>query len=138
MGGCAGDGKVLSRNMDLPGDIPDPVIDNPPDSGDRHDDGDDHGDDGGDDTSPIAPATSITPAPISQVGSAALKAKGEEIYKKTDGGTGCFSCHGDTGKSIPGRTPDIRGESTGEITQALNIDVMSFINLTEEDIEAVA
>ncbi|MBI4188705.1 MAG: cytochrome c [Chloroflexi bacterium] len=83
------------------------------------------------------PPTTTTPA-ASTVDPAVLRAKGEEIFQKTGGGVGCKTCHGADGKGIPNTAPDVRGKSADDIKRALNGDAMSFIRLTNEEIEAVA
>ena len=65
------------------------------------------------------------------------KQKGEELYQKTAGGIGCQFCHGADGKGVPNTAPDVRGKSADDITRALNGEAMSFISMTEEEIEAV-
>ena len=86
--------------------------------------------------SPATPPPAVAPTP--KADSAALKAKGEEIYQRTAGGVGCKSCHGADGKGIPNTAPDVREASADDIKRALGGDAMSFISLTEEEIEAVA
>ena len=86
--------------------------------------------------SPATPPPAVAPTP--KVDSVALKAKGEEIYQKTAGGIGCKTCHGTDGKGIPNTAPDIREASAEDIRRALGGDAMSFISMTDEDIEAVA
>lgn len=86
--------------------------------------------------SPVTPPPVVATAP--KADSAALKAKGEEIYQKTAGGIGCKTCHGADGKGIPNTAADVRGASADDIKRALGGDAMSFISLTEDDIQAVA
>ncbi|MDP2743916.1 MAG: cytochrome c [Dehalococcoidia bacterium] len=81
---------------------------------------------------PAAPAPVTTP---SQVDPAALRAKGEQIYQTT---VGCKNCHGADGKGLPNVAPDVRGESADDIKRALGGDAMSFIRMTNDDVEAVA
>ncbi|MBI2831859.1 MAG: c-type cytochrome [Chloroflexi bacterium] len=86
--------------------------------------------------SPAPPAVT-TPAPA-KVDPAVQRAKGEQIYQKTGGGTGCQACHGTDGKGKPNTAPDVRGASADDIKRALGGDAMSFIRLPDDDIEAVA
>ena len=62
---------------------------------------------------------------------------GEEIFQRGAGGVGCQYCHAADARGKVG--PNIRGKSPEAIKQALGTVLqMSFISLTEEDIEAVA
>lgn len=63
---------------------------------------------------------------------------GERIFKNEAAeGVGCSYCHDADGKGNIG--PNIRSKSPGEIGFALkNVDVMSFIHLNEEEVEAVS
>lgn len=97
---------------------------------------------GGKPAAPSSPAPTTTPPPTaptspSAVDTAALRAKGEEIFQKTAGGVGCQSCHGADGKGT-NSGPDILGKTADDIKRALGGDAMSFIHLTEEEIQAVA
>lgn len=68
--------------------------------------------------------------------SADLVAKGEVVYF-TAGGQGCSSCHGNDARGDQG--PNIRGKTREEIVACLQTVVqMAFLNLTEEEIDAVA
>lgn len=85
--------------------------------------------------SPSAPAT---PPATPKGDSAALRAKGEDLFQKTAGGVGCQMCHGADGKGKPNIAPAIRGKTADDIKRALGLDAMSFIRLTDDDIQAVA
>ena len=89
------------------------------------------------------PAPSPVPAPPPEaspkVDPAVLQAKGEEIFQKTGaGGVGCKACHGTDGKGIANTAPEVRGKTADDIKRALGGDAMSFIRMTNEDIDAVA
>jgi len=84
-----------------------------------------------------AAAPTPAPTPTPKADTAALKAKGEEIFQKTAGGVGCQYCHGKDAKG-GNLGPDIRGKTGEEIIGALGRDPMTFIYLTDEEIEAVA
>ncbi len=62
---------------------------------------------------------------------------GEELYQRTAGGAGCAICHGADAYGSVG--PNIRGSSVQEIKKALGtVASMSFIKMTDEQIEAVS
>ena len=83
-----------------------------------------------------AAAPTPVPTPPPKADTAALQAKGERIFQKTAGGVGCQYCHGTDAKG-GNLGPDIRGVTGEEITGALGRDPMTFIYLTDEEIEAV-
>ncbi len=95
----------------------------------------------------VASAPASTPSPISKPppsppptsppkgDEVALKAMGKEIYQRTTA-EGCQSCHGTDAKG-GNLGPDIRGKTAEEIKGALGADPMTFISLTEEEVEAV-
>lgn len=94
---------------------------------------------------PTTPASMPTPAPSlssERTGESTMSqdniiARGEEIFQKTAGGTGCAVCHGKDGSGVVG--PDIRSRSTDDIRDALtSVPDMSHISLKNEDVEAVA
>jgi mono/diheme cytochrome c family protein len=77
----------------------------------------------------------VTPTPSSTEDS--LVAKGEEVFQKTAGGVGCQACHGRDAKG--GIGPNIRGATVSRISFALStVEQMSFINLSPEEVQAVA
>lgn len=87
------------------------------------------------------PSSASSPSPTSvprpTAGDAAsLRAKGAEVYQKTAGGLGCQYCHGADAKGT-NLGPDVRGKSAEDVKRALTSDQMSFIRLTEEELEAV-
>ena len=77
--------------------------------------------------------TPPTPAPPDVV------AQGEDIFQRTAGGTGCQACHGTDAGGKSGSGPRIVGRPAPAIRAALNrVPQMSHIELTDEEIEAVA
>ena len=67
---------------------------------------------------------------------AAQIAAGKKIFEETAGGVGCASCHGMDGKGDYG--PANAGASKDSVISALGgIEDMSFIQLTEEELDAV-
>ncbi|MBI2830355.1 MAG: cytochrome c [Chloroflexi bacterium] len=86
-------------------------------------------------TPKTSPPATTSPAPP-KVDPAVLRAKGEEIFQKTAGGVGCKACHGVDGKG-GNLGPNIRGKTADELKRALGGDAMSFIQLSNADIEAV-
>lgn len=90
---------------------------------------------------PATPQTSTQPAGSSQSDPLAL---GKLVFEKTAGGVGCAYCHGLDGKgggiSTPGgEAPDIRGAKEAQLRAALagGVPLMTFIKLSEEELEAV-
>ena len=80
-------------------------------------------------------------APGGSSGDDAL-ARGRLIFEKTAGGVGCAYCHGRDGKGegVAGLgAPDIRGAPEAKVRAALGggVPLMSFIDLSDEEIEAV-
>jgi mono/diheme cytochrome c family protein len=69
-------------------------------------------------------------------GSPELIAAGEAIYSGANGQRGCSGCHGSDAAGA--RAPGIVGASAGSIREALEISAMSSIDLSDEDIEALA
>lgn len=71
-------------------------------------------------------------------GDADLVAQGEEIFQVTAGGVGCQFCHKSDATGLIG--PDIRGKTAQNITDAIGGGVpdMAFLELTEDEIAAVA
>jgi mono/diheme cytochrome c family protein len=64
-----------------------------------------------------------------------LLKKGEIVFF-TAGGQGCSSCHGADGKGQVG--PNIRSKSRTDVVNCLNtVDQMAFLQLTDEEIDAV-
>jgi mono/diheme cytochrome c family protein len=64
-------------------------------------------------------------------------AAGKELFDISAGDVGCASCHGEQAKGDIG--PDIRGRDPVAILDALKgVEEMSFIELSEEQIAAVA
>lgn len=96
---------------------------------------------GGDTTTrptPTAIAPTVSPTPTGpKVDPAVLRARGEEIFQKTAGGVGCKACHGADGKG-GNLGPDVRGKTADDINRALGGDAMSFLRISEDDIQAVA
>lgn len=79
---------------------------------------------------PSSPVPSPTLAPPEVI------ARGEDIFQRTAGGRGCAACHGKDARGQVG--PDIRGRSASDIRRALkSVDLMQFISLTDDEIEAV-
>ena len=77
--------------------------------------------------------TPPTPAPT------AVVEQGEDIFQRTAGGTGCQACHGMDADGINGSGPRIVGRPANAIRSALGrVPQMSHIELTDEEIEAVA
>lgn len=67
-----------------------------------------------------------------------LIARGEEIFQKTAGGVGCAACHGPEAKGELEIGPYIRGKPRETIADALKtVDEMEFLDLSEEEIDAV-
>lgn len=82
---------------------------------------------------PPVPTTTASSAPKGSD----LVSKGEELYQRTGGGTGCAVCHGSDGYGNIG--PSIRGSSTREITDALKtVTSMNFMKMTDDEAEAVS
>lgn len=82
-----------------------------------------------------APSPSSTPT--QGTGRSDPLKEGEDIFLRTAGGVGCQYCHGEDGRGSVG--PSIRGKSAEAIRQALGTVLqMSIIELTDEEIEAVA
>jgi mono/diheme cytochrome c family protein len=78
------------------------------------------------------PGPTPTPAPPEVI------ARGEEIFQRTAGGVGCASCHGREARGGAG-VPNIVGRPASDIQRALRtVGQMSFIKLSDEEIEAVA
>ena len=72
-------------------------------------------------------ANVATPAP------APVIERGEEVFQRAAGGVGCASCHG-----IDGLAPNILGRPAFAIERALaRVSQMSFISLTDEDLDAM-
>ena len=84
----------------------------------------------------LSPSPTPTPAPP-KADDTGLRLKGEGLYQRTAGGICCQACHGTDAKG-GNLGPNIRGKSAEDIQRALTSDQMSFINLTNEEIEAVA
>jgi len=64
-------------------------------------------------------------------------AAGKLLFEETAGDVGCASCHGMDAKGDAG--PDIRGRTADDIHYAKeNVEDMNFLELTDQDIEAVA
>lgn len=77
------------------------------------------------------------PAPSLPGNADGLLVQGEEIFQKTAGGLGCQYCHGTDAKGNIG--PNIRGKPEEAIQNALGlVQQMSFIHLSDQEIEAVA
>ena len=74
-----------------------------------------------------------TPAPASVI------ERGEEVFQRTAGGVGYASCHGTDARGIHNSGPHILGRQAKVIQRALaRISQMSFISLTDDDLDAVA
>lgn len=90
-------------------------------------------------TRPAATTPAATPASSATTG---LLAAGKRVYE-TAGDLGCMECHqasGRGGKTTAGDTaPDIRGATLTKVKDALagGAAAMSFIKLTEQEIQAV-
>ncbi len=77
-------------------------------------------------------ANVATPAP------APVIERGEEVFQRAAGGVGCASCHGIDARGIDGLAPNILGRPAFAIERALaRVSQMSFISLTDEDLDAV-
>ena len=68
-----------------------------------------------------------------------LADRGAVVFEETAGGVGCASCHGANGAGDATlSTPDIRGADEARVRSALaGVEIMSGINLSEADLEAV-
>lgn len=78
------------------------------------------------------------PAATPKGDSATLSEKGEALYQRPYAEMGCEFCHGAGGEGKLNVAPDIRGKSAEDIARALHGDAMSYLYITEEEIEAVA
>lgn len=87
------------------------------------------------------PPDTSAPAPTVSAGGDALLAKGRLLFEKTAGGVGCAYCHGLTGdgKGTAGvGAPPNRGKTEAQVRTALtSVTMMTFIKLTDDEIEAV-
>ena len=89
-------------------------------------------------STPLRLSSSATPTPAPpKADDTSLRLKAEGLYQRTAGGAGCQACHGADAKG-GNLGPNIRGKSAEDIQRALTSDQMSFINLTNEEIEALA
>ena len=66
--------------------------------------------------------------------------QGRVIFEETAGGIGCAACHGMDAKGDPNiGSADIRGAGADRIRGALaSVEMMAIVELTDEEIEAVA
>ena len=79
-----------------------------------------------------AASPTASPAPAEVI------ARGEELFQRTAGGRGCAACHGRDARGKVG-APSIVGRSANSIRGALQrVPQMSFISLTDNEVEAVA
>lgn len=86
-----------------------------------------------------APAASVSSEETTDIMNSQeeLIARGQELFQETAGGVGCAMCHGADASGDSG--PEIRDMSIDDIQLALkNNEQMSFINLSPDEIEAVA
>lgn len=66
-----------------------------------------------------------------------VAAAGKKIFEETAGGVGCAACHGESAHGGVG--PDIVGtDSVAILNQLANNEAMSFIELTEDEVNQVA
>ena len=91
-------------------------------------------------TEPAADPTSTEDDEASGGGDDELIEQGRVIFEETAGGIGCAACHGMDAKGDPTiGSADIRGANAERIQGALaSVDMMSIIELTDEEIDAVA
>jgi len=121
---CGGSGPIPTSTVTIVVDTPEPTA--PP--------------------SPTPAPPTQTPTPVSTPSgngagaSGDLIARGKVIYEETAGGVGCALCHGldAQGKPEVGAPPNI-GATETDIAAALQDRAqMTFIKMTDEEIEAVA
>jgi len=86
-------------------------------------------------------ATASTTSPSDNTGGinqTALIQKGQALYQNSANGSGCQICHGIDGKGKANFAPAIRGEDAEDIKEALKLQPMNSINLTNDEINGLA